>query len=101
MSHGAVSPVRTILRPRRVSPITCSGRTPFTSSPCWSRPKSGPERHAELARPHRVELARARILHERVAEARPAVVHVEGGDPVAVALELVVRLELVQLDAET
>ena len=60
----------------------------------------GPELDAQLARALGVELARPRILDERVAERRPAVVDLERGDPVAVALELVVRLELDQLERE-
>ena len=42
ISQGALSPASTTLRPRRVSPITCSGATPSTVSPRWRRPKSGP-----------------------------------------------------------
>ena len=60
MSLGAVSPVRTILRPRRGSPITWSGRTPFTFLAALQPAEVGPELHAELARAIRVELPRAR-----------------------------------------
>ena len=42
--HGRVSPERTMRRPARVGPTTCSGRTPSTTSPRWRRPKSGPGR---------------------------------------------------------
>jgi hypothetical protein len=45
-------------------------------------------------------VARALVLHERVAERPRPVVHRKGRDPVAVALELAVRVELHQLDRE-
>src|SRR5919106_583612 len=70
MSEGAVSPVKTA--------------------------EVGPRGQPELAGAQRVELARARILHECEPEPLRGVLRRERGDPVPVALEHVVRRELDQ-----
>ena len=88
----------TIRRPGRSGPTTCSGFTPPTSSPRWSRPKSGPSVHAERPRGRGVEAAGPVVLHERVAVGGPAVLDGERGDEVAVEVDLLVGLEL--LDAQ-
>ena len=63
-------------------------------------PEVRPRGHAKRPGALGVEGTRARILDEGVAERGHAVVGRVGGDPVAVALELVVGLELDQLERE-
>ncbi len=52
--HGSVSPLNTIVRPGRASPITRSGSIvspgllPSTAWPRWSLPNSGPSGHTQF-----------------------------------------------------
>ena len=66
----------------------------LTVSPRCEAAEVGAGRDAELLRALRVEAAGALVLDQRVADRAPAVVDRERGDPVAVAVELVVRLQL-------
>jgi len=59
-------------------------------------PEVRPRLHPELLGAGLVEAARPLVLDQGVPHRRHAVVHAEGGDPVAVALELIARLQLRQ-----
>src|SRR3954447_7291801 len=109
ISHGAVSPERTSLRPGRSGPTTCSGCTPLTTSPRCRRPKSGPN-----ATPRRVASSASKrpgrrsglgaegpgrgLLDDRVAEGAAAVADVEGRHLVAVVGDRVAGLEVDDLE---
>ena len=96
--HGAVSPEMTIRRPGRVSPITCSERTPLTVSPRCRRPKSGPSVTPERPRGLDVEAPRPVVLDERVAVRLDAVVDRERRDQERAEADLLVGLELGELE---
>ena len=72
ISHGAVSPASTTLRPRRRSPSTWLGLAPPPhGSPRWRRPKSGPgATPSSWARLVLVEAPGPLVLDQRVAVAR-------------------------------
>src|SRR5690606_32575417 len=59
-----------------------------------------PFRHAQLARTLRVEAAAALVLGEHVAQGTSAVLRAVRDEVVAVTLDALVRLQLVDLDAE-
>ncbi len=102
--EGAVSPVMTTVRPARLGPITCSGRTvpslPATSSPRCSAAKAGPSATpaafaaAGSKRPGRCG------LDQGVAVGAHAVARFEGLHLVAVVGDRVARLQLDQLQRE-
>ena len=90
----------TILRPGRGGPITWSGLTPRIVSPRCTRPNSGPGCSPRALR-GRVERARPLVLEQHVAVRLAAVRDRHGGDPVAVPLEHLARLELADVAART
>ena len=86
----------TSLRPRRGSPMHLLGPHAVDRLAALEAPKSGPGVTPSSRCLLGVEAARAARPRQRVAERRHAVVDREGRDPVAVALELLVGLQLDQ-----
>ena len=82
-----VSPARTTFRPGRAGPSTCSGLTvvpsgSFADLAALQASEQRALRDAETLRGLEVEAPRARLLDERVAVGRDAVLHGERLDPV-------------------
>ena len=103
LAAGAVSPAKTILRPGRGGPRTCSGRTspPSGKLDGLAGLESAEERplgDAERSRGLDVEAAGARKLDERVAVGGDAVRDLEGDDAVVPAVDHVAVTQLHELD---